>query len=997
MSNFLNKTEKLIITISKHALWGAILQTALVSEDESGALTIVEIVTSKSSVFSELPDSARKIITLTEKLSDKWLMKSYSKEKNTADFLKKVSAETIDRYIRPFIESTQRKIIEILQTTNLQLYLREIVRTRVLYAPDRIIISRRNSQVVFNFIKDSHSGLRYFINVKYDDRPIDLYTKPYIVLCNEPGIIVVEKRLHIFSDIDAKKLIPFFSKNHIDVPASSEKTYIKKFVLNCVERYEVNAQGIEIRQIQPLHKATLTLGSDLNAIPALFLNFTYNNKKYPVDTPLKKHVFAEDHNNETTLTWFFPDKEWENHLINLLEENGLEKTGIGQFSLKRTSNDSSSETTYSLIEWISQHPDVLKELDFEQDQKGSVYFIGETKLEIGFDTKQDWFDLHCYAIFGEFRIPFWNFRNHILNSIAEYVLPDGSIAVLPREWFSRYFELMLFSKKTGEKITLKKHHFRLLEVLDEKNHEIFARSETSAILQPTPEGLKAELRNYQQLGFSWLVHLFENNFGGCLADDMGLGKTLQTIALLQHIASKQKKPTVKKTVFTEKRTSQTGESAQLTIFDMQPETDSEEKHKETDWAPPSLIIMPTSLIHNWKNELKRFAPGLRVYSYSGPKRARSKSIYKIFRHYNVILTTYGTVRNDIEILKECLFHHLILDESQSVKNPDSQAYRAVKMINAQHKLVLTGTPIENSLTDLWAQLNLVNEGMLGSYNGFRNAYINPINQNNKAKEEALLRMIQPFILRRTKDEVAPELPPLSEETVYCDMSDEQQTAYNAEKNKLRNSLLENKIRIDQQKMTFITLQGLTRLRLLANHPKLIDNNYSGDSGKFEQIMMRFETLKSENHKVLIFSSFVKHLRLLADYFDKENWKYAWLTGSTPAAIRENEIEKFRNNADVNCFFISLKAGGVGLNLTAADYVFIIDPWWNPASEMQALSRSHRIGQDKNVMVYRFISSETIEEKIRILQENKSKLAETFVTSNNPLANLKPDDMVELLD
>jgi SNF2 family DNA or RNA helicase len=375
---------------------------------------------------------------------------------------------------------------------------------------------------------------------------------------------------------------------------------------------------------------------------------------------------------------------------------------------------------------------------------------------------------------------------------------------------------------------------------------------------------------------------------------------------------------------------------------------------------------------------------------------KSNDIYKIFGHYDVVLTTYGTLRNDIDILQYCHFHHLILDESQYVKNQDSMSYKSVKQINALHKIALTGTPVENSLTDLWAQLNIVNEGLLGSQNSFRNAYINPILKNNKAKEDALLRIIEPFILRRTKDEVAPELPPLSQETVYCDMSDEQQVVYNEEKNKLRSSLLINDSSLDHQKMSFLTLQGLSRLRLLANHPVLMDDEYAGDSGKFEQIIMRFETLKSENHKVLIFSSFVKHLRLLADYFEKENWKYAWLSGSTPAASRQTEIERFKNDPEINCFFISLKAGGVGLNLTAADYVFIIDPWWNPASEMQALSRSHRIGQDKKVMVYRFISSDTIEEKIRNLQESKSKLAETFITSSNPLKNLNREEMIALV-
>jgi SNF2 family DNA or RNA helicase len=409
------------------------------------------------------------------------------------------------------------------------------------------------------------------------------------------------------------------------------------------------------------------------------------------------------------------------------------------------------------------------------------------------------------------------------------------------------------------------------------------------------------------------------------------------------------------------------------------------------------VVMPTSLLHNWQNELKRFAPNLKVYLYSGSKRLKSIDIHKVFKYFDVVITTYGTLRNDIHLLQTCSFHHLILDESQYVKNPDSLIYKAVKQIKAKHKLALTGTPIENSLTDLWAQLNIVNEGLLGSLPSFQRAYINPIVKQNKNKEEALLRIIQPFLLRRTKNEVAPELPPLSQETVYCDMSETQQKRYDEEKNKLRNSILINDNDLDAHKLAFLTLQGLTRLRLLANHPRLWEEDYGGDSGKFEQVIMRLETLKSEHHKVLIFSSFVKHLRLLADHFDKEQWKYAWLSGSTAASSRESEIDQFSNNPEVSYFLISLKAGGVGLNLTAADYVFILDPWWNPASEMQALGRAHRIGQQKNVMVYRFISTGTIEEKIRNLQESKSKLADTFINSSNPLKGLNKSELVHLID
>jgi SNF2 family DNA or RNA helicase len=977
-------SEKLIITLTEHAVWGPILQPVLVMEELSGSLVIQEIVGSKSTFFSKLNYSEKEIVLMADKVSDKSLMKNYSKEKNLAEFHKKVSNETVERYIRPAIESYHRKVIEILKSTDLSLYLRQGIKSRVLYDTDFVTIPKAESQVVFNFHKDADTGLRYFISLKCENEEFDLHSKSYSGVCTEPAVLIINHNLHIFSDIDIKKLIPFFSKKHIQVPASAEKTYIEKFVKGCVEKYDVKSEGIEIQQIYPQKKAILKLDSDWSLCPVLYLNFKYDDIQFPVDSPSRKNVFVNENNGNASLSWFYPDKEWENLQIKMLLDAGLEKSGINYFSIHQNV-EIEEENIVSMVEWLQDNKTLLQYFEFSQNLPDRIYYIGEITVNTDISTKQDWFDIHVVAVFGEFNIPFARFRNHILNNIREYVLPDNTIAILPHHWFTRYYELMLFSKKTDEKIRLQKHHFGIVNLIQGGSQHAVSELDTEHEPLLKPDGLRVELRNYQFKGFSWLVHLYKNNFGGCLADDMGLGKTIQTISLLQYIVNQNKKSQLVISPIISKNG--TNDAVQLSIFDIATETKT---------TFPNLIVMPTSLIHNWQNELKKFAPELKVYIYTGSKRLKSNDIYKVFGFYDVVLTTYGTLRNDIDLLNNCQFQYLILDESQYVKNPDSQSYKAVKQINAYHKLVLTGTPVENSLTDLWAQLNIVNEGLLGSQTAFRNAYLNPIIKNNKAKEDALLRIIQPFILRRTKDEVAPELPPLSQETVYCDMSDDQEIAYNEEKNKLRNSLLLIDTNFDPHKMAFLTLQGLTRLRLLANHPQLLNSDYAADSGKFEQIIMRFETLKSENHKVLIFSSFVKHLRLLAAHFDKEAWKYAWLSGSTPAAAREAEIERFKSDPDVNCFFISLKAGGVGLNLTAADYVFIIDPWWNPAAEMQALSRSHRIGQDKNVMVYRFISTETIEEKIRNLQDNKSKLAETFITSTNPLKDLNREEMVELI-
>jgi SNF2 family DNA or RNA helicase len=357
-----------------------------------------------------------------------------------------------------------------------------------------------------------------------------------------------------------------------------------------------------------------------------------------------------------------------------------------------------------------------------------------------------------------------------------------------------------------------------------------------------------------------------------------------------------------------------------------------------------------------------------------------------------VITSYGMVRSDIEYLKEYPFHYVVLDESQYIKNSDSIIYKSVQQLSAAHRLVLTGTPIENSLFDLWAQFNFINPGLLGTQSFFKNQYVVKITKEKNLQAEAsLLKLIKPFLLRRTKEEVTPELPLLSQEIVYCDMTEEQEKIYLAEKNRIRNQLLENRDLF--VKNNLIALQSLMRLRLLSNHPSLVYPDYSGDSGKFDQILLYFETIRANGHKVLIFSSFVKHLKLLAKIFDEKEWKYAMLTGQT--VHREEQIDRFKHDLDVNCFFISLKAGGTGLNLTEADYVFILDPWWNPAVEMQALSRAHRIGQDKNVMVYRFISNDSIEEKIIRLQMVKTELSETFVQSNNPLEQLNREEIEEL--
>jgi SNF2 family DNA or RNA helicase len=593
-------------------------------------------------------------------------------------------------------------------------------------------------------------------------------------------------------------------------------------------------------------------------------------------------------------------------------------------------------------------------------------------IELSSKLINDWFDLRATVRIGQWEIPFTRFRKNIISGIREFDLPDGTIAILPEAWFSKYKNIFEFGKTVEDSLKLHKQHFSLLaDSLSEEGKPAFDKLEKLLIPEHLPElvppaGLMCKMRQYQAEGLNWLNFLQTSGLGGCLADDMGLGKTIQTLALLQHNKETIRPGQLK------------GEEIERTLF-------STSESKLT-----SLIIVPASLIYNWENEIKRFVPGMAAYSHKGNQRKKSAAW---FRNFDIIISSYHTVRQDIELLSSFQFHYIILDESQMIKNPGSAVYKTMTRLKSGFKLVLTGTPVENSLIDLWSQLNFVNPGLLGDLSFFRREFARPIERSGDDMQEGKLRkIIKPFILRRTKEMVAGDLPPVTEQTVFCDMTEEQFKLYAEEKSSVRNSIFKSIETTGLEKSAIIVLQGLMKLRQLSNHPVLAYEDYKSGSGKFETVLQDMESVISEGHKILVFSSFVKHLALYAAELTKKRIRFSLLTGAS--TNREKIVNNFQDDPENRIFLISLKAGGVGLNLTAADYVFILDPWWNPASEMQAMNRAHRIGQDKNVFMYRYITTNSIEEKITRLQEKKSKLADTFISSNNPIKDI---DIKQILD
>ena len=458
------------------------------------------------------------------------------------------------------------------------------------------------------------------------------------------------------------------------------------------------------------------------------------------------------------------------------------------------------------------------------------------------------------------------------------------------------------------------------------------------------------MRGYQREGLGWLQFLQSFGFGGCLADDMGVGKTAQVLALLETRRALRAQGKLSK---------------------------------------PSIAVVPKSLVFNWRQEAERFTPRLRVLDHTGLGRDVSQ-----IADCDLVLTTYGTLRRDIALLQEIPFDYVILDEAQAIKNAQTDAAKAARLLRGDHRLAMSGTPVENHIGELWSLFEFLNPGLLGSASVFKAAGV-----NGRAMDDATLSLIKrgvrPFILRRTKEEVARDLPPKTEQTLYCELEPRERKLYNQLRQHYRDSLLPQIGKQGVAKTRIQVLEALLRLRQAACHPGLIDKEHGKrSSAKLDLLFEQLHDVLEEGHKALVFSQFTSLLDLVRKRLDAERIPHAYLDGKT--RDRAAEVERFQTNAEVQLFLISLKAGGVGLNLTAADYVFILDPWWNPAAEAQAVDRTHRIGQRRHVFAYRLITRDTVEEKVLELQKSKRALADAILGGSTSLVRDLGREEIELL-
>jgi superfamily II DNA or RNA helicase len=602
----------------------------------------------------------------------------------------------------------------------------------------------------------------------------------------------------------------------------------------------------------------------------------------------------------------------------------------------------------------------------------------------------DWFELHGNVAFGDQQAPLPALLAAVARGETFVTLGDGTLGLLPEEWLQRYGRLARLGSMSGDHLRFKSAQVALLDALIGAQPEAswdatFARAradlqafEGIAPADP-PATFRGTLRGYQREGLGWLLFLKQFGFGGCLADDMGLGKTVMVLALL---AGRRDVP-----ARDSERVAPRSDRHPPRPTDRLPPLPSPARH---DGTLPSLVVAPRSVVFNWRQEAARFAPGLRVLEYVGGGRSAMR---ETFGDYDVVLTTYGTLRRDAPVLSDVEFDYVILDEAQAIKNASSVSAKTTRVLKARHRLALSGTPIENHLRELWSLFEFLNPGLLGAATAFDR--VGAGSQDDEAIA-LLSRGLRPFILRRTKEQVAKELPPKTEQTLYCELEKPQRALYDELREHYRRTLLNGTKPDGFGRAKLQVLEALLRLRQAACHPGLIDRGRSKEaSAKLDVLVPRVTEAVEEGHKTLVFSQFTSLLAILRQRLDAAGVTYEYLDGRT--RDREERVERFQTDPACRLFLISLKAGGLGLNLTAAEYVFLLDPWWNPAVEAQAMDRAHRIGQSRHVFGYRLIARDTVEERVLELQQRKRKLADAILTADNSLIrDLKREDLELLL-
>jgi non-specific serine/threonine protein kinase len=814
------------------------------------------------------------------------------------------------------------------------------------FAKHRISISKEPLEAHLVFEKTS-TTLHYSLFLKENNQLVSPMNDSFVELREKSSWIVFNKKLVKLEGIDSKNIRPFLKKKTVEIAMQNVPQYFDKFIKNIAKKVDFEASGFEsVTKNLPLKK-TVNLHHDFLRNQYLIgLQLDYDGYIFEFEKPKNRHseLNLADLNN-IKITQFVRNLESENQIISDLQKTGLycdEKTFFGI--------QTNEKETYQNVQWLIENKNLLKNKGFEIENitiQGKKLNTENPRVESSKSLKNDWFDLEMTIFCGEISFPFADIIPNIKEKKRLFLLPNDTYFLLPLEWLTTYNALAKMTKFEQGKLRLPKSNFTIIEAIPQVLDTTLGKQKSDFIQSPL---IKASLRPYQLEGSKWLWDHFQNGLGACLADDMGLGKTLQTLALL---------------VAVQESFGDSGTDSQFDLFGNQ--------ISSSKTSLKALIVLPSSLIFNWYNESKKFTPHFKVLQYIGSDR---KLVSKKLANYDLIFTSYSVALRDSKVFENYHFNYLILDESQYIKNKNSETFKKINQIKSDNRISLSGTPIENSLNDLWSQMQFINPNLLGTFDFFVKNYKIPIEKNYD--EQALLELknlIKPFVLRRTKEQVLKDLPEKTEQIFYCEMEEEQAKMYEKEKSQARNFLLTT---TDKQTDRLNIINTLMRLRQWSNHPKMIDAGLQIESGKFVAVTLYLESLIQAKKKTIIFSSFVSNLAFYEKWCHQKNIDFCKLTGETKLSEREMAVKRFQENENPLLFFISLKAGGVGLTITKASYVLFLDPWWNPFAEQQGIGRAHRIGQENKLNVIRFISKNTVEEKIIKLQESKKILSDSLL-------------------
>jgi len=773
-----------------------------------------------------------------------------------------------------------------------------------------------------------------------------------------------EKTLFRWAGISEAEMVAYLSQTGYKIRVKKEfsESFLSDWIIPLTEQFDVIFQTRHEVQSKPLNflRPRIYLKEDdanLLIVPA----FVYAGENEESDIEFL-------HDQRRTKAGF------EDNRITMLERNLEEENTVWEWirSLNPVfKNQSGQPFFYVPLDnvmkegWLFSFVEAVGKKQYEllgfKDLKKMRFNPNRGTVKVTTSSGIDWFDMQVEIRFGDQQVTLADAKKALLKKQNYVQLQDGTLGVLPEEWISKLEPLLQFGRVEGEQIHLSKIHFSLIDELVSEidNEEVFRElwEKKQKLLNfkqiPNvllPENVNATLRQYQEEGYKWIHFLDEFGWGGCLADDMGLGKTLQMLTFLQ-------------------------------------------QQKNLNSEHTNLVVVPTTLIFNWQAEAAKFTPDLKLFVHRGMTRRKDIAF---FRDYDIILTTYGTMRSDVELLRKFDFNYIVLDEAQAIKNPDSLTSKASRLLRAKNRLTMTGTPVENNTFDLYSQFEFLNPGMLGHADFFRTEYATPIDKyQDKDKAAELRKLVYPFMLKRTKEEVATDLPDKTETILFCEMGNKQRKVYDTFRERYRLEIAEKLATEGLNKSSFLILEALLKLRQICDSPSILsgDVDYGNESAKLEEITREIEE-NASNHKILIFSQFLGMLDLIRKHLEKINIPYEYLDGQT--VDRAGRVNRFQNDQTCRVFLMSLKAGGVGLNLTEADYVYLVDPWWNPAVERQAIDRTHRIGQTRKVFAYKMICKDTIEEKILLLQQRKQDLAEDLVGGESGfIKKLSQEDIMGL--